>query len=190
MRFSPRATRAEINDIATAVFDYADAVMLSAETASGEYPLEAVQVMAATINASENSNEKPLRQIDEYLIKNPIAYSIATAVSSTDQMEHTKTIFAVTTSGYTAGLISNLFPIEPIIALCTNPKTMNQFTLFRSVYALTMEGLDSFDEVLKEVNRISLDFGLADKNSHVIITGGFPLGKCIPTNFMIIHEVK
>lgn len=190
MRFSPRATRAEINDVASAVFDYADAVMLSAETASGQYPLEAVQAMTAAINAAELNDDRPEVSINDHLIEEPIAYTIANAVNSTDQLRQTKAIFALTTSGYTASLISNLFQGEPIIALAPDPKVINQLTLFRSVYALPVEQLASFDAVLEVVNRVSQKYGIADKNDHVIITGGYPFGKSITTNFMMVHIVQ
>ncbi|MCP4704214.1 MAG: pyruvate kinase [candidate division Zixibacteria bacterium] len=189
MRFSPRATRAEINDVASAVFDHADVVMLSAETASGEYPLEAVRVMTAAVNAAEFENDKPKVRPDDQFIKEPIAYSIAGAVSSTNQLCKTKAIFAMTTTGYTAGLISTLFQGVPIIALTADRKVMNQLTLHRSVYAIRVKQMTSFTEVLQEVNEASLEQGLADKNDRVIITGGYPFGKGTETNFMMIHIV-
>lgn len=190
MRFSPRATRAEINDVASAVFDHADAVMLSAETATGLYPVDAVQAMTAAIYAAELDGDHPKTPIDKNLIKEPIAYAIAKAVSSSDQLCQAKAIFAMTTSGYTASLISSLFQEEPIIALTIDPLVINQLTLFRSVYALPVEQFVSFDEVLKEVNRVSRKYDIAGENDRVIITGGYPFGKGIPTNFMMIHIVQ
>ncbi len=190
MRFSPRATRAEINDVASAVFDHADVVMLSAETASGEYPIEAVMAMTAAINAAELENDKPKVRPDDQFIKEPIAYSIAGAVSSTNQLCETKAIFAMTTTGYTAGLISTLFQGVPIIALTADRKVMNQLTLLRSVYALPTKQLLSFKEVIDEVNKTSDKFDLADKSDRVIITGGYPFGKGTETNFMMIHIME
>jgi len=190
MRFSPRATRAEINDVASAVFDYADAVMLSAETASGQYPLEAVQAMTAAIEAAELEDDPPEGLSQNHLIEEPIAYTIASAVNATDQRHHTKAIFAMTMSGYTASLISNLFQSEPIIALAPDPKVINQLTLFRSVYALPVKQFTSLNDVIEEVNRVSRKYNLADKDDHVIITGGYPFGKNKTTNFMMIHIVQ
>lgn len=189
MRFSPRATRAEINDVASAVFDNADAVMLSAETATGEYPLEAVRMMAATIDAAEDECAQPIVEIDQHLIKTPIAYTIAGAVRSSDTFCHARLIVALTTSGYTAALISNLFPPQPIIALSPNPQVMNHLTLYRSVYPVPLEMLSSFDEMIHAVNNVCLKNRLVSKGDRVIITGGAPFGSKVPTNFMMIHEI-
>lgn len=190
MRFSPRATRAEINDVASAVFDHTDAVMLSAETATGQYPLEAVEAMTAAIEAVELDGGPSRVTFEKQLIKEPIANAIAGAVSTTDQLCQTKAIFALTTTGYTACLISNLFQGEPIIALTSNRKVMNQLTLSRSVYAVRVKQITSFDEVLAEVNQTCRKYGLADKDDRVIITGGYPFGQSITTNFMMIHIVS
>ncbi len=190
MRFSPRATRAEINDVATAVFDHADTVMLSAETATGEYPLEAVQVMTAAINSAELDNDRPRILFDEQFIEEPIAYTIAGAVSSTEQLSQTKAIFAMTTTGYTASLISKLFQGVPIIALTADHKVRNQLALLRSVYPLPVGIFTSLNGVIEKVNEVSQKYGLADKNNNVIITGGYPFGKGTTTNFMMIHIVE
>lgn len=189
MRFSPRATRAEINDVATAVFDFADAVMLSAETASGQYPLEAVKTMGATITSAEDAGIRPPIQIDEHLIKAPIALTIAHAVSTTDQSCQTKSVFALTSSGYTAGLMSNLFLDEPIFALTPEEKVMRHLTLYRSVYPILMQKVRNLSEVMQEVNAQSAELKIAKLGERVIITGGLPLGASASTNFMMIHEI-
>ncbi|MDD4051365.1 MAG: pyruvate kinase, partial [candidate division Zixibacteria bacterium] len=105
MRFSPRPTRAEINDVATAVFDYVDAVMLSAETATGKYPLEVVATMSRTIAAAEEDGGPKPPIGEAYLIRSEIPTAVAEAVSraETDNV----VIFAFTSTGFTAELIAN-----------------------------------------------------------------------------------
>lgn len=189
MRFAPRATRAEINDVAGAVFDHVDAVMLSAETATGEYPLEAVLAMAETINVVERGMAPPRIDTEKQFIGAPIPHSIANAVSAADQMCQIKVIFALTSSGYTAGLISNHFPDQPVIALSPNQVTINQLTLYRSVYSVAIETINSFDELIKTINEVAHRFGLAQTNENVIITGGAPFGCNLQTNLMMIHVI-
>jgi pyruvate kinase len=189
MRTSPRATRAEINDVASAVFDYADAVMLSAETASGEYPVEAVRTMADVIVATEEVCRHHDGTMEKHLIKSPIAYAIAQAVSQTNDYCDTRAIVAYTTSGFTAGLISNLFPIQPVIALTPNETVARQLTLYRSVYSVLVKHPPTFDDMLATVNTTCQQLKIASKGDSVIITGGVPFGFNVPTNFMLIHEV-
>ncbi len=189
MRFSPRATRAEINDVASAVFDHADAVMLSAETASGDYPLEAVRTMTATINVTETSADRPRIEIDEHLIKAPLPYTIAGAVNSTERFCQTKATFVLTTTGYTAGLVSSLFPKNPVIALSPDPAMMNDLTLYRSVYSAQIDSPESVVAMLEVVDEVAKRHGLADTGDKVTLTGGFPIGSGAPTNFMMIHVI-
>jgi pyruvate kinase len=187
MRFSPRATRAEINDVAGAVFDHVDAVMLSAETATGSYPLEAVQTMTATIDVTESGCERPRVELDEVMISSPIPRTIAEAVTSTEHLCETKATFVMTASGYTAGLISGLFPAHPIMALTSNAETLNRFVLFRSVYSVMIEQPTTFEEMLTTINEVSSRYDVATRDDKVTITGGLPIGSGAPTNFMMIH---
>ena len=189
MRFSPRATRAEINDVASAVFDFSDAVMLSAETASGNFPLEAVKTMTDTIVAAETENRPPVVKMDENMIKSPVSYSIAGAVRASEEFCGTKAIFALTMSGYTTGLISNLFPPQLIVGLCPDVTVRRQMTLCRSVYAVPVDLADSVEDVVRAVNEIGPRLGLAQTGDRVVITGGAPFGQGQPTNFMMIHEI-
>jgi pyruvate kinase len=189
MRTSPRATRAEINDVASAVFDYADTVMLSAETASGEYPVEAVRTMSDVIVATEEVCRQHNATMEKHLIKSPIAYAIAQAVSQTNEFCDTQAIFAFTTSGFTAGLISNLFPVQPVVALTPIETVARQLTLYRSVYSVLVKHPPSFDDMLATVNTTCKQLKLASPGDSVIITGGVPFGFNVPTNFMLIHEV-
>lgn len=190
MRFSPRATRAEISDVAGAVYDFVDTVMLSAETASGEYPLEAVKVMADVIAATEKSAPTRRVALDEYLISSPQARGIAEAVRSAIDVCPTAIICAFTTSGFTAELISTLFPPQNIVALTSDDLVMRRLALRRSVYPVKSAQPKSIDDMRKIVDVVSRKHGLARKGERVIITGGAPFGSTTPTNFMMIHEVN
>lgn len=188
MRFSPRATRAEVNDVATAVFDYVDAVMLSAETATGKYPIETVQTMRRVVEATENELKPPEAQIDEHLISSKTTSSIATAVSYSIDEGVSKYIMAYTVSGFTAALISNLFPPQPVIALTNNARVMNKLSLYRSVYAIKQKQPKSIEQMLNQIDAVCSKYRLTKKNERVVITGGVPFGKTQITNFMMIHK--
>jgi pyruvate kinase len=189
MRSSPRATRAEVNDVASAVFDFVDAVMLSAETAIGKYPLEAVQTMSEVINTTEQAAVRPDIEMGTHLKSSAIPNAIAEAVIRAEQYCDTKVIFAFTTSGFTAELISNLFPPQPVIALTPNEKVMTQLSLYRSVYPVLIKQPKSFSDMLATVNSVSRQFKLARRGDRVVITGGAPFGSTVSTNFLMIHEV-
>lgn len=189
MRFAPRATRAEINDVATAVFDMADAVMLSAETATGKYPLETVTTMEQIITATEACLKQPEVPIEGHLDRPDITHAIAHAVSSYENEKLVRVIFAFTTSGFTAALISNLFPPQPVIALTPNEHVMRKLSIFRSVYPVRIEQPRSFEDMLDVVGKVTQKYDLARAGEKVIITGGAPFGSNVPTNFMMIHEI-
>jgi len=189
MRFSTRPTRAEVNDVASAVFDCVDAVMLSAETATGKYPLKVVSAMDKVIEATEK-NLKPVEvEVESHLIRSEITHAIARGVKSTSQEQLTKVIFAFTSSGFTAVLISNLFPQEPVIALTSSERVMRKLTLHRSVYAVKAGQPKSFDDLIDTVKKVTKDYKLASSRDKVIITGGVPFGFKVPTNFMMLYEI-
>lgn len=190
MRFSPRATRAEINDVASAVFDLADVVMLSAETATGEYPLEAVRTMASVIEATERGRLSHDADAGHPHVHFSDAMAIARLVSRASDNRDVPVIFAFTTSGFTAALISNLFPPQPVIALTPHADVMRQCSLLRSVYPIKISQPGSFEGMLRAVNRLSSTYNLAKPGQRVIITGGAPFGSTVATNFMMFHEVK
>ena len=190
MRFSPRATRAEVNDVATAVFDLTDAVMLSAETATGKYPLEAVQTMADVCETTEAALTRPIVEFKKQAISSDIPLAIAESVNQATDATKIKCIFAFTTSGFTAGLISNLYPLELVIALTPDRKVMSEMSLVRSVYPVKIDQPGSFEETVTAVNSVAKKFKLARRGDKVVITGGAPFGSTVYTNFMMIHKVS
>jgi pyruvate kinase len=189
MRFSPRATRAEVNDVATAVYDYVDALMLSAETATGQYPLEAVQTMTQVINATEAVAERPDVRPDRILIESAPANAIAEAVSRMGADLEATAIMAFTTSGYTAQLMANLFPSQPIFALTPNADIMGRLTLHRGVYPVHTEYVETFDQLIKVVEQVNARCNIAGNGDQVMVTGGAPFGHQGTTNFLLVHEM-
>jgi pyruvate kinase len=190
MRFQPRATRAEINDVATAVFDFADAVMLSAETATGKYPIEAVQTMDNVIQTTEQDMPEYSRSLHKNITEPDIPLAIGRGAREANDCCQTNVVFAFTTSGYTAELISNLFPPQPVIALTPDKKVMGSLALYRSVYPVLVKHSKTFKEMLDVVDEVCRKHKLARKGQKVTITGGVPLGMGKPTNFFMIHEVS
>ena len=190
MRTNPRATRAEINDVATAVFEYADAVMLSAETATGSYPVEAVQTMNEVCETTEAALSGWLFDTGEHLVKSSIPLAIGEGVRKAVETVESECVFAFTTSGFTASLISNLHPMQTVIAMTGDRKVMTALSLCRAVYPILAEQPKSFDELLRLVNQTARKHKLARKGENVIVTGGVPFGSTTYTNFMMIHRVS
>jgi len=190
MRFNRRPTRAEVNDVASAVIDYVDAVMLSAETATGNYPLETVQMMARVIEATEES----LPPMDPPLLArtdvNQVPQAIADAVHYTQHTGVAHMVFAFTASGYTAELISNLFSSKPIIALTPDTGVMSALSLYRSVYPVHAEQAGSFAEMEEIVHGVIAERNLVEPGDNVLITGGAPFGSDVGTNFMMISTYQ
>lgn len=190
MRFSPRATRAEINDVASAVFDFADVVMLSAETASGQYPVESVQTMTDVILATEPAARPRMLLTEERIVRSASTLAIAQAVSNPNSSCPIKVICSYTTSGYTPEVISNLFPPVPILALTPFAPVARQMALYRSIYACLIRQPKTFEEMIRIVNREVLRHRLAQKGELVAITGGYPFGSTVPTNILKYHVVE
>ncbi|MEW6413321.1 MAG: pyruvate kinase [Candidatus Zixiibacteriota bacterium] len=189
MRFAPRPTRAEVNDVASAVYDGVDAVMLSAETATGNYPVESVRTMEQIITATEKTAQPLKIEVGRYKVSLEITEAIAKAVSAHDGGCSTKLIFAFTTSGFTAAMISNLFPPQLVIALTPDPRVLTKLVLLRSVYPVQIEQPRSFDDMLDTVNDVARKYRLTQAGDKVVITGGVPFGSTVPTNFMMYHEM-
>ncbi len=189
MRFSPRATRAEVNDIASAVFDCVDAVMLSAETSTGQYPEKAVRAMTRVIEATEDGLIAPDVAMEEHMMRSEIVQAIANAVHESNIICPAKVIFAFTSSGFTADIISNLFPSQPIIAMTPNRRVMRRLSLVRGVYPVEVKHPDSFEEMLKVISKLAKQHKLVTSKDKAIITGGVPFGARAGTNFMMYYEI-
>ena len=183
-----RPKRAETSDIANAVLDGTDAVMLSGETTVGKHPVETVAAMAKICETTEKYASFDYAFDIESL--DNITKSIASnVVISTDALG-AKLICAATISGRTARVISNLKPDAPILALCTDEKTGRRLALNWGVYAGTLPYLPSTDEVLIQSVEKAKEFMELNEGDLIVITGGFPNTETKRiTNLMKIEEI-
>src|SRR5262249_9979698 len=143
---NPRPTRAEVSDVANAVLDGADAVMLSAETAGGDYPVQAVATMARIVLNAESRGPPPppWEESDE------VSKGIATAAVAAARQMKIGTVLAYTESGYTARLLSSLRPSAQILALTPNDETLRRMALYWGVRGLKVPRIRSTDAMLQQ----------------------------------------
>lgn len=187
MKKNARPTRAEISDVANAVLDGTDAVMLSGESTVGKYPVETVEFMANICEETEKMAN--FNHLFEYKKEIGITQTIANSVVQSANMLHAKAIIAATVSGFTARKISNLKPDCFVLAACPNEEIERRLALNWGVYPIHVPILNTVDEVLEESVKSAKEFmDLQDKDI-VVITGGFPTGVTKTTNLMKIEEI-
>jgi pyruvate kinase len=183
-----RPTRAEVSDVANAILDGADAVMLSGETAAGKYPVEAAATMARIVEETERSLGSTLRpslQVGTQDLSTGVA---AAAVAAAGQLG-IGTIVAYTERGHTARLISEFRPQARIIGLTPNADTVNRMALYWGVQGRQVGRLQSTDAMLRQVRRLCRDEGLCEAGSAVVIVAGVPLNEPGNTNMMSVHRI-
>ena len=187
MKKNSRPTRAEVSDIANAVMNGTDAVMLSGETTMGKFPIETVKFMADICESTEKYLDYSVN-ID--YVDKTIPGAIATSVVETANLLGAKVISAATMSGSTARLISNLRPSCPIIAPCTDSKVARGLMLNWGVYPKVTEIFNSTDEIVSSSIALAKDFIEVENDDTIIITGGFPNDlENKNTNFMKIERI-
>ena len=190
MQYNPRPTRAEVSDVANAVLDGTDAVMLSSETAIGNYPIQTVETMNRIIDEIE-------KEIDynnlllEYDRKDKIDISMAIAYSTVDCANRVGAgaIVCSTLSGSTAKKISHYRPSSPIIAISPDEKTIRGLSINYGILPVKVPMVDSTDELVRlSVEAVKNNLHI-ETNRKIVIAGSFPL-KTKYTNFMKIEEIK
>ncbi len=183
----PRPTRAEASDVANAVLDGTDALMLSGETASGDHPVEAVRTMARIIGEIEGSayyrQEIEPPQIELAVSANAIARA---AVMAARTMK-VRTIAVVTESGGAARLMSDYRPEANIVALTTDEVTFRRLSLYWGVTPVMIAPSATTDELIDQVEAILSTRGLARSGESVVITMGVPVGSGATTNLLKVH---
>ncbi|HHY42942.1 MAG TPA: pyruvate kinase [Thermoanaerobacterales bacterium] len=185
---NPRPTRAEATDVANAIFDGTDAIMLSGETAAGKYPVEAATMMAkiaekADIAALEAGKQ---RQITVKSITDAISHatcSIALELGA-------KAIITSTKSGYTARAVAKFRPKAPIIAVTYNEKVIKTLQLIRGVMPLKVNKTSTTDEMFHEALKGAVNSGMVKSGDLVVITAGVPVNVTGTTNLIRVHVVE
>ena len=188
----PRPTRAEANDVANAVFDGTDAVMLSGETAIGEYPVQTVNVMANIVKHAENEMQK--REANRNLIALKKSANISKSICFTagllTQSLNPKCIIGFTLSGRTATQLSQFRPTVPIIAMSPDQKVLLQLALYWGVHGLLIDEADTAEELIDQAEVILLQEGMCRENDVVIMIGGVPVMSKVDTNMIKVHKIK
>jgi pyruvate kinase len=189
MIVNPVPTRAEVSDVANAVLDGTDAVMLSAETAAGKYPVETVEAMASICEASERSEE--VRLDADFTNKNfgRIDQSIAMGALFTAYHLGCKAILALTESGSTALWMSRYRSHTPIFGLTSQPVTQRRMALYRNVRPLLMPNFGDRDQALAAAEKILVDRGVLKPGDTYAITCGEPMGYPGGTNMLKVCRV-
>ncbi|NLY36947.1 MAG: pyruvate kinase [Tissierellia bacterium] len=186
---NPSPTRAEATDVANAIFDGTDAIMLSGETAAGHYPVEAVRVMDAIARKTEEALPSYAMERDYEKYHDSVTYAVSKATVEAAHNLDTEAILTVTMSGFTAKKLAMHRPHCPIIALTPRVEIMRTLSLSWGVYPLYLQELFSTDEMFREMAGVSQDAGYVEEGDMVIITTGLPLGIAGATNLMKIHVV-
>jgi pyruvate kinase len=187
MTENPRPTRAEASDVANAIFDGSDAVMLSAETASGKYPVEAVSMMARIIEEAETSIKEFARPGTQEKLK--VAETVAELVCHASRELHMKWIVVFTHSGFTARLISRYRPLVPIAAFSPEAETRRRLALVWGVAPLEIPDLRKVDQLAEISEKRLLEEKLVRKGDVIAMVAGTPMGVRGTTNFMKFHVI-
>ncbi|MDB5670020.1 MAG: pyk, partial [Alphaproteobacteria bacterium] len=189
MIVSPSSTRAEVSDVATAVYDGADAVMLSAESASGQFPCEAVAMMNRIATSVESDPSYAARvHFTETLPDATTADAIAEAAGRMVRTIGPAAIVCFTSSGSTARRLSRERPGVPLLVLTPSLKTARKLGILWGAHAVRTRDISSFEEMIAKGKRMALRHGIAKGGDRIIMIAGVPFGTPGSTN--VIHSVR
>ncbi|QEH68300.1 pyruvate kinase [Cellulosilyticum sp. ST5] len=190
MMKNPRATRAEISDVANAIYDGTSAIMLSGETAAGAYPVESVQTMARIALKTESDIDYVKRFKERgSTATNNVTSAISHATCTTAHDLGAAAIVTVTKSGRTARMISKYRPVSPILGCTTSTSVYRHMSLMWGVKPLLMEEKQNADELFEEALTVAEHTGMVNKGELVVITSGLPVGVTGTTNMIKVDVI-
>jgi len=187
---NPRPTRAEASDVANAIFDGTDAVMLSGESANGKYPVEAAETMARIAQAAEAKLDYDAilnAKKEQHTMNVPNAICLATCTTASEL--NASAIITATQSGHTARMVSKYRPACSIIAVTPSQKVARSLALNWGVVPVTAPAMRSTDELIDKSVAISLNSGYVQKGDLVVIAAGVPVSLSGSTNMLKVHVV-
>ncbi|BEP29743.1 pyruvate kinase [Helicovermis profundi] len=188
---NPRPTRAEATDVANAIYDGTDAVMLSGETAAGKYPVESVKTMSRIISATEEvlDYDAILASKTRQLVDDGVTYAVSHATVTTANDLKAAAIISATSSGFTARKVSKFRPKSPVIAVTSFESVRRKLSLVWGVYSLKIKEAKSTDEIFDLSVEAAKNAGYLKKGELAVITAGVPVGVAGATNLMKVHIV-
>lgn len=183
---NPRPTRAEITDVANAVLDGTDALMLSAESASGKYPFKAIRTMHEIIVEVEKNEESYYKiSLDNELLSTPAAIAASSALSALKL--NASAIVCLTTSGKTAQIISGFRPKAQIIAITDDTEVLNRLEIIWGLQTLSLNPYNSLKDIIAQVEKLLIENGLSKTGDRIILTLGQPIADRGKTNSIHVH---
>ena len=189
MMVNPRPTRAEISDVANAIYDGTSAIMLSGETAAGAYPVEALKTMSAIAERTEQENHARFVPLTENTGKISVSDATAHAACLTAKDVNAAAIVTVSESGNTARLLSKYRPQQPIIACVMKEQVQRQLALSWGITPLMMPLAHSTDELIEMSTSLAKENGYLHNGELAVVTAGVPVGVSGTTNMIKIHMV-
>ena len=187
---NPRPTRAEVTDVANAIYDGTDAIMLSGETAAGKYPVEAVKTMATIAKRIEETLDYDNILRSKGLNHTSVTDAISYATCATAESLNASGIITSTSSGHTARMVSKFRPNTPIIAATPNEKTSRQLSLSWGVYTVNCAQAGNTDDLIDNSIEASKNAGFINDGELVVVTAGVPTGVSGTTNLIKVHVVS
>jgi pyruvate kinase len=191
MILNPRPTRAEASDVANAIFDGTDAVMLSGETASGKYPVKAVQTMNAIVLQAEQFNDRWGRWQGHTQPENNMddAYYLTMAAHELAQDRNVSAIAIFTKSGRTAVLMSKTRPGVPILAFTPSQATFQRMPILWGVEAHLVPHAETIEQMLADVEAVMRTSAGVKPGQQIVLICGFPVNEVRPTNLALLHTI-
>ena len=190
MMVNPRPTRAEISDVANAIYDGTSAIMLSGETAAGAYPVEALKTMSAIAERTENEvHYRDNRLVDAGNGQISVSDATAHAACLTAKDVNATAIVTVSESGNTARLLSKYRPAQPIIACVMNEQVQRQLSISWGITPLMMPLAHSTDELIEMSTALAKENGYLHDGELAVVTAGVPVGVSGTTNMIKIHMI-
>jgi pyruvate kinase len=189
MIHSPVATRAEVNDVANAILDGTDAIMLSEETTLGEFPVESIQTMTriALHTEAHYPHRHIIRRHEGSM--NPRVDSVTNAVVNTAQEIEASVIVALTEQGTAARMVSRHRPAQHILVLTPHEMTVRRMALSFGCYAYKIKGFQSVTQMATQAAKVAVEKGFAQKGDQSVIVAGVPFGQSGGTNLLMVETV-